>query len=253
MNRGRFVGRTAIVTGSASGIGRQTAAQFAAEGAHVVVADIDADGASGTVAQIEEAGGVARVSITDVADPSAVEEVVERTVADWGRIDILHNNAYWAPLYTSVPDTTIEQWDRTIAVTLTGVFLGCKYAIPHMIEAGGGVIVNTASTAAIVASPTFGAYSAAKSGVLGLTRSIAYDFGPKNIRCNAVLPGLIRTAATAPVLSNEERSEWLRSKIVVGRIGEPSDIAHAVLYLASDESSFMTGQTLVIDGGRQIG
>ena len=129
MSRGRFVGRTAIVTGSASGIGRQTAVQFAAEGAQVVVADIDAEGAGATVAQIEEAGGVARVSITDVGDPSAVEELVERTVADWGRIDILHNNAYWAPLYTSVPDTTIEQWDRTIAVTLTGVFLGCKYAI----------------------------------------------------------------------------------------------------------------------------
>ena len=253
MSRGRFVGSTAIVTGSASGIGRQTAVQFAAEGAQVVVADIDADGASATVAQIEQAGGVARVSITDVGDPSAVEELVERTVADWGRIDILHNNAYWAPLYTAVADTTIEQWDRTIAVTLTGAFLGCKFAIPHMIEAGGGVIVNTASTAAIVASPTFGAYMAAKSGVLGLTRSVAYDYGPMHIRCNAVLPGLIRTAATEPVLSNDERSEWLRSKIVVGRIGEPSDIAHAVLYLASDESSFMTGQTLVIDGGRQIG
>ena len=256
---GRLEGKVALIVGAGQtpgatiGNGRATALRFAQEGATVFLVDRRLKSAEETLAMVIEGGGNGVAHEADVTSEAACAGMVDACMKLLGRIDILHNNAYWAPLYTSVPDTTIEQWDRTIAVTLTGVFLGCKYAIPHMIEAGGGVIVNTASTAAIVASPTFGAYSAAKSGVLGLTRSIAYDFGPKNIRCNAVLPGLIRTAATAPVLSNEERSEWLRSKIVVGRIGEPSDIAHAVLYLASEESSFMTGQTLVIDGGRQIG
>lgn len=251
--RGRFDDRVVIVTGAASGIGRETALHFAREGGQVVVADIDADGAVATVSMIEAAGGAARTSITDVADSTAVGAMIAETVRSYGHLDVLHNNAYWAPLNTTITDTTDEQWQRTINVTLTSVYLGCKFAIPQMIAHGGGTIVNTASTAAFVASPAFAAYMAAKAGVLGLTRSVAFDYGRQGIRCNAVCPGLIHTPATEPVFANAERVEWLTSKLALDRAGEPSDIANAVLYLASDESAFMTGQSLVVDGGRLIG
>lgn len=250
--RKRFDGKAVIVTGAGSGIGRETALRFAAEGGLVTVADINPDTAAATVMAIKEDGGTARVSVTDVSDSAAVEAMIADTVREYGRLDVLHNNAYWAPLYTSIVDTTDEQWARTIASTLTSVFLGCKFAVPHMIAAGGGAIVNTASTAAVVGSPLFGAYMAAKAGVLGVTRSVAFDFGKQGIRCNAVCPGLVRTPATEPLFGDPERVEWLTSKIVVGRVGAPTDIANAVLYLASEESSFMTGQELIVDGGRTI-
>lgn len=250
--RQRFSGRVVIVTGSGSGIGRETALAFAREGAQVVVADIDPDGASGTVAEVDDAGGQATVCRVDVSDDESVREMVDLAVHTYGRLDVLHNNAYWAPLNRSVTETSLSEWDRTIAVTLTGVFLGCKHAIPAMIEGGGGAIVNTASVSALAASPRFGAYIAAKGGVVALTRSVAFDYGSAGIRCNAVAPGLIETPATVAVLADPERRAWLTSKILVGRAGQPSDIANAVLYLASDESAFMTGQTLVVDGGRLI-
>lgn len=250
--RQRFSGRVVIVTGSASGIGRETALAFAREGAQVVVADIDPDGASGTLAEVDDAGGQATVCRVDVSDDESVREMVDLAVHTYGRLDVLHNNAYWAPLNRSVTETSLSEWERTIAVTLTGVFLGCKHAIPAMIEGGGGAIVNTASVSALAASPRFGAYIAAKGGVVALTRSVAFDYGAAGIRCNAVAPGLIETPATVAVLADPERRAWLTSKILVGRAGQPSDIANAVLYLASDESAFMTGQTLVVDGGRLI-
>ncbi len=251
-SRDRFTERVAIVTGSGSGIGRETALAFAREGARVVVADIDAEAASRAVAEIGAAGGQAVVCTVDVSDDPSVRAMVELAVSTYGRLDVLHNNAYWAPLNRSVTETSLAEWDRTIAVTLTGVFLGCKHAIPAMIACGGGVIVNTASVAALAASPRFGAYVAAKGGVVALTRSVAFDYGSAGIRCNAVAPGLIETPATEAVLADPERRAWLSSKILVGRPGQPTDIANAVLYLASDESSFMTGQTLVVDGGRLI-
>jgi NAD(P)-dependent dehydrogenase (short-subunit alcohol dehydrogenase family) len=250
--RQRFSGRVVIVTGSGSGIGRETTLAFAREGAQVVVADIEPDNASRTVAEVDDAGGQGIVCRVDVSDDESVREMVDMAVRTYGRLDVLHNNAYWAPLNRSVTDTSLSEWDRTIAVTLTGVFLGCKHAIPAMIEGGGGAIVNTASVSALAASPRFGAYIAAKGGVVALTRSVAFDYGSAGIRCNAVAPGLIETPATVAVLADPERRAWLTSKILVGRAGQPSDIANAVLYLASDESAFMTGQTLVVDGGRLI-
>ena len=249
---GRVEGKVAIVTGAASGIGRATARLLAREGARVVVADIDAPGGEATVQAIQAAGGEADFVAVDVSSAGQVAALVSRAVERFGRLDVLHNNAYWAPLNTTVVTTTEEQWQRTIDVTLKSVFLGCKYAIPAMVAGGGGSIVNTASTAALVASPQFAAYAAAKGGVVALTRSVAFDFGAQHIRCNAVCPGLTETPATAPVLADAQRRAWLTDKIVVGRIGQPDDIAAAVLYLASDESGYVTGQTLVVDGGRQI-
>jgi NAD(P)-dependent dehydrogenase (short-subunit alcohol dehydrogenase family) len=250
----RFTGRTVVITGSGSGIGRETARCFAAEGANVVVADIDEAGAAGTVQEISDAGGTAVAVRTDVSDASSVEALMDHAVERFGRLDVVHNNAFWAPLYRPVVDTTLQEWHRTIDVTLTGVFHGCKYGIPKMIAGGGGVIVNTASVAALTVNPKYAAYMAAKGGVVALTKSIAYDYGPDNVRCNAVAPGLVQgTGATKPVFENPERVEWLMRKIALGRPGQPSDIAKAVLFLASDDASYMTGDTMVVDGGRLIG
>jgi meso-butanediol dehydrogenase / (S,S)-butanediol dehydrogenase / diacetyl reductase len=249
----RFEGKSVVVTGAASGIGRETAARFASEGALVTVADIDSAGAADTVSRITADGGTARVSVTDVSAADAVRAMVDDAVSAYGAIDVLHNNAYWAQLDRAVADTSLDEWNRTIAVTLTSVFLGCKFAVPHMVAAGGGVIVNTASTSGLAATPTFAAYIAAKGGVVALTRSVAFDYGKHGIRCNAVAPGLIKgTAATEPVFRDPERISFLTSKLVLGRPGSPADIANAVLFLASDESAFMTGQTMVVDGGRLI-
>lgn len=249
----RFAGSSVIVTGSASGIGRRTAIRFAEEGALVTVADIDETGGAATVEAIVSAGGTARLAVTDVSVAASVESMVDGAVSAYGKLDVLHNNAYWAPLDRTVADTSDEEWQRTIAVTLTGVFLGCKYAVPAMLAGGGGAIVNTASTAGLVATPSFAAYMAAKGGVIALTRSVAFDYGKQGIRCNAVAPGLIKgTPATDPVFRDPARIGFLTSKLVLGRPGDPDDIANAVLFLAGAESSFMTGQTMVVDGGRQI-
>jgi NAD(P)-dependent dehydrogenase (short-subunit alcohol dehydrogenase family) len=176
--------------------------------------------------------------------------MVQACLKEYGALDILHNNAYWAPLNRPLADTTEEEWDRTIDVTLKGVFLGCKYAIPEMIARGGGVIINTASTSGLTGSPAFAAYMAAKGGVIQLTRSVALDYGPYGIRCNAIAPGIIETPATRDILAEPQRRQQLLGRCLVGRIGQPEDVARAALYLASDDSSFMTGHVLVLDGGR---
>ncbi|TDV56432.1 SDR family NAD(P)-dependent oxidoreductase [Actinophytocola oryzae] len=252
MTATRFVDASVIVTGAASGIGRRTAVRFAEEGAKVTVADINEAGAKATVEEIEGTGGTARVAVTDVTDKDDIAAMVAGAVEAYGRLDVLHNNAYWAPINRTVTDTSDDEWHRTIAATLGSVFYGCKFGIEAMLRNGGGTIVNTASTAGLVASPSFAAYMAAKGGVIALTRSVAFDYGKQGIRCNAVAPGLTKTAATVPVFADPDRLNFLTTKLLLDRAGEPVDIANAVLFLASDESGFMTGQTMVVDGGRLI-
>lgn len=247
----KLEGKTAIITGAGSGIGRATAVLFAKEGAKVVVADINPDGGEQTVRLIAEAGGTAIFVPVDVARARDVEAMIGQCLREYGGLNVLHNNAYWAPVDRPLVDTTEEEWDRTVDVTLKGVFLGCKYAIPEMVARGGGVIINTASTAGLAASPAFAAYMAAKGGVVQVTRSVALDYGP-GIRCNAIAPGIIETPATRDLLADPGVRQRMLSRCPVGRIGQPEDIARAALYLASDDSSFMTGHILVVDGGRLV-
>lgn len=248
----KLSGKTAIITGAGRGIGRATARLFAKEGARVVVVDIAQEGGLETAELIRQSGGSGLFIRVDVAQAGEVEAMVQSCLQEFGALDVLHNNAYWAPVNRPLADTTEEEWDRTIDVTLKGVFLGCKYAIPEMVARGGGVIINTASTAGLTGSPAFAAYMAAKGGVVQLTKSIALDYGRYGIRCNAIAPGIVETPATREILAEPQRRQQYLSKCLVGRIGRPEDIAQAALYLASDDSSFMTGHVLVVDGGRLI-
>ncbi len=246
----KLLGKVAIVTGSASGIGRAIAEKFAAEGAKVILADINEDGGSQTVAAIRGAGGEATFIRTDVSVADDCKRMVDLAVEKYGGLDILSNNAAVVIPRRPLVDTTEDEWDRTMAVTLKGVFLGCKYALPAMIARGGGVVVNTASIAGIVATPTFAAYCAAKGGVVQLTKSIACDYGRNGIRANAICPGIVETPATAGLLADPQYREWQLGQTLLKRIGTPDEIANAALFLASDDSSYMTGSLLVVDAGK---
>lgn len=243
----RFQGRVAIITGGSSGIGRATALRLASEGASVLVADVDEMGGETTVAAIQEAGGAAAFQYTDVGDSAQVHAMVEAAVSHFGRLDVLHNNAFWNQ-YGSVVDLPEEGWDRSLSITLRALYLGCKFGIPAMKEtAGRGVIVNTASVHSLVSFYGCAAYDTAKAGVLGLTRQVAVDFGPE-IRCCAVLPGAIYPTG-AWVGASAGIKEKFTDGVPAKRLGHPDDIAAAVAFLASDDASFVTGTGLVVDGG----
>ena len=242
---GRVAGKAAIVTGGASGIGEFTAKRLAEEGAAVTVADVDVEGGKRVVAEIVAAGGQALFVKTDVGKAPAIRRMIERTEATFGRVDIIHNNAIWFH-HAAATELDEKDWDHAMDVGLKSVYMAAKYGIPVMRKAGGGCIVNTSSVHALVSFETATAYDAAKAGLLGLTRVLALDYGP-DIRVNAVLPGAILTPLWRVVTPKDKRrfAEMVPAK----RLGTPEDIANAVLYLASDEASFVTGTTLVVDGG----
>lgn len=244
----RLFGKIAVVTGAASGIGRATAFLMAKEGAQVVAADMNRDGLNETVSLIVSVNGQATACVADVAKRLDVERMIQCAVDGYGGLHILHNNAYWqAP--GAVCDLTESDWDRTQEVCLKSLYLGCKYAIPAMRASGGGSVVNTASVHSHLAFRGYAAYDAAKAGVIGLTRSVALDYGPE-VRSNAVLPGAILTAAWDGT-TEADRIPFV-DRCPMKRMGQPEDIASAVVFLASDASSFITGTTLVVDGGLTI-
>ena len=250
----RVEGKVAIVTGAASGIGQATAELLAAEGASVIVADMNGPGAEKVAAGIRASGGRAVSQATNVAVESEIVRMIGRAVSEFGGLHILHNNAAMTAGHEHANDLdlltmTVEYWDRSFAVNLRGAMLAAKHGIPVMIRGGGGAIVNTSSNQSLAGDLSQFAYSAAKAGVNALTRSIATTYGRKGIRCNTVSPGHIATPASLASVS-QEMSDAIVEHNLIPRPGRAEDLAHAVLYLVSDEASFVTGQLISIDGGQ---
>ncbi len=243
-------GKVALVTGAGSGIGRATALVFAREGAKVVVSDIVVEGGQETVQQIEAAGGEAIFVKADVSQAADVEALITQTVETYGRLDCAFNNAGIEGGMKLTIDCTKEEFDRTIAVNLTGVWLCMKYEIQQMLSQGSGAIVNTASAAGLVGFPSLPDYVASKHGVVGLTKTAALEYAKSGIRVNAVCPGVIQT----PMVERGAQlspgfDELALSMEPVGRFGQPSEIGEAVVWLCSDAASFVTGHPMVVDGG----
>lgn len=244
----RLENKVAVVTGGGSGIGQAIAILFAKEGAKVVVAGRRLEALQSTAAEIEKLGQEALAVTADVSSFSSVQNLVQKTLEKFGRIDILVNNA-GIYLPGDAVSTTEEDWDKVLAIDAKGAFLCSKAAIPSMIERGKGKIINTASIAGLFGFEGSLAYCAAKGAVVNLTKEMALDLGPKNINVNAIAPGIIETDMTQGFLQDENAKKGFLNKIPMGRIGKPLDIAYAALYLASDESDFITGEILVVDGG----
>jgi len=249
---GILSGKTALVTGGASGIGRATALALAREGASVAVADMTEAAAATTVALIQAAGGRAIAIGADVALEADVAAMVARSVAAFGRLDCAFNNAGISPRNVGpVGQRTHEMsqasFDGMLAVNLTGVFLCMKYELAQMLAQGGGSIVNTASIAGLIGLPSASNYVASKHGVVGITKTAAMEYANDNIRVNCVNPGYIKTPMTDPTMA--ERHDQLMTKVPMSRLGRPEEIAEAVVWMLSDRASFMTGASQIIDGG----
>ncbi len=251
----RLEGKVALISGAASGVegdlmgfGGAAARLFAREGAKVVLTDINQESGQQTAAQINESGGEATFLRLDVTNEQDWIDAVRATVSSYGRLDILVNNAGTGARYT-VEDTTEEVWDTQMNIHAKGTFLGTKHAIPEMRKVGGGSIINVSSIYGLVGSDTSTAYHAAKGAIRLFTKSAAIQYAKENIRVNSVHPGYALTPLTQRGYANPEYLERILSRIPIGRVGTADDIAYGMLYLASDESSFVTGSELVIDGG----
>jgi 3(or 17)beta-hydroxysteroid dehydrogenase len=245
----RVADKVVLVSGAGSGIGRATATLLAKEGATVIVTDINRPGGLETVQQI---GGKARFEEHDTAREQDWQRIIDGVMAREGRLNGLVNNAGISGPFPSTFETeTVEQWRRMLSVNVEGVFLGCKYGVPAMKQSGGGSIVNTSSLAAFLGTPALSAYGASKGAVRQFTKTVAMDCARKGykIRCNSVHPGIIMTPMGQSVLPNDKARERALKTIPIGEFGAPEDIAYGILYLISDESRFVTGSELVIDGG----
>ncbi len=247
---GEFGGKAVLVTGGGYGIGRAAALGFARKGAKVVVADVDVMNGEETVLRIKVAGDEAIFVKTDVSQEVEVEALIKKTVETYGRLDCAFNNAGIHKVFVSTIDFTEKDWDEMMDVNLKSVWLCMKYEIPQMLKQGKGAIVNTSSAAGLIAAPSNPAYPASKHGVVGLTKSTAIEFARKGIRVNCVCPGPTRTGmhdslvAVAP-----QMVDAMNTKVPMGRIGEPEEVAAAAIWLCSDEASYITGHALPVDGG----
>ena len=248
---GRLKGKVALVTGGGSGIGLETSRLFAAEGAHVAIVDVDAGAAQAAQAQIADSGGQSVSIVADVSRDADCARMVSETEEHFGALHVMFNNAGISHIDDGDAESTEEAiWDLTMQVNLKGVFLGCKYGIPALRRAGGGSIINTASFVALLgaATPQL-AYTASKGGVLAMTRELAVIHAREEIRINALCPGPLRTELLMKYLDTEPKRQRRLVHIPMGRFGEATEIARAALYLASDESSFVTGTSFTVDGG----
>ena len=248
----RLQDKVTIITGAGGGMGRVAAELFAAEGARVVVAEYSEAAGQETVDLVTRAGGQATFVRADVSQEAEAKAMVDHALATYGRIDCLYNNAGIMPEKDhSVTDTDVDTWDAVMAVNVRGVYLGCKYAIPAMVETGGGSIINIASFVAILGcSVPQDAYTASKGAVLSLTRSLAVQFGPHGIRTNAICPGPVETPLLMDWLVKDEEAKRIRlARNPTGRFGKPEEIVHMAVYLASDESRWTNSASLVVDGG----
>jgi len=248
----RLEDKVSIITGGASGMGRVAAQMFAAEGARVVVADVTDEAAESVVADVKAAGGQATAMVADVSKEADARRMVDHAIATYGRVDVLYNNAGIMPQADhSVIDTSVEDWDRVMAVNVRGVFLGCKYAIPKMVEQGSGSVINISSFVALVGcSNPQDAYTASKGAVLALTKSLAVQFAPQGVRTNAICPGPVETPLLMDWLVKDEEAKRIRlARNPTGRFGKPEEIVHMAIYLASDESRWTNGAAMVVDGG----
>ncbi len=244
-------GKVALVTGGGSGIGRASALAFARDGAKVVIADIDVGGGEATVQMIKEGGGEAALVHADVSKAAQVQGMVDRIVGLYGRLDCAFNNAGISTETNAwTADCSEEDWDRVIGINLKGVWLCMKSEIPQMLKQGGGAIVNTASVAGLVGIRSRSAYVASKHAVVGLTKSAALEYAESGIRVNAVCPGYTRTPLVQSVIDHDPEHETRAvARQPLGRLGRPEEIAAAVVWLSSDAASFVTGHTMLVDGG----
>ncbi|MBI3104700.1 MAG: SDR family oxidoreductase [Candidatus Rokubacteria bacterium] len=247
----RLKGKIALITGAGMGMGREASVLFGEEGARIVVCDINAAAAAETVALVKAGGGEAVAAVGDVAAEEDVRRMVQEGVRAFGALHVLYNNAgvLWKDRDRSVLETDGDQWDRVMAINLKSVVWVTKHGIPHLRRAGGGSIILVGSVSALAGfTRAQDAYTAAKGALISLNKSLAIQFARDRIRCNIIHPGIVETPLQAPYLTDELRAEF-RSGIPLGRIGQPREIAYAALFLASDESSFMTGADMVVDGG----